>query len=177
MSIRALLIAVAIYTLAACASTVGERDALGNPKLDRLSAEQVARLGPAHPRKLSVDDIVRLSREGVPPQQIIDRYYHSGTRLKLKDAQLTELRQRGVDQRVVDYIVQAEIQAETTDRITAQADREASERARRELERSYRYYDPWWEPYYGWGPRVYPYFGYGWSRWGSGWYGGLGIGF
>jgi hypothetical protein len=63
-----------------------------------------------------------------------------------------------------------------TDAITAEADREAAERAS-----WYRYwYDPDWGRYYYpsyYDPRVYPYFGYAWSRGGNGWYAGTGIGF
>jgi hypothetical protein len=84
---------------------------------------------------------------------------------------------------VVEYVVNHEREAEKIDAITAQADREGEARARAEwVYRRYLYYDPYlgwdpfWYPYYS-GPRIYPYLGYGWSRWGSGWYGGIGIGF
>ena len=39
------------------------------------------------------------------------------------------------------------------------------------------YWDPFWGTPGAWSPRVFPYGGYGWSRWGSGWYGGVGVGF
>ncbi len=172
------------FAAAGCAgvSHVGERDATGNPRLERLSPRELARLGPAAPVKLSAEDLVRLTRQGDSPAEIIDRFYQSGSRLKLDDGQIAELRRRGVDQRVVEYLVQHEREAEKIDAITAQADREARARARAEhVYRYYRYYDPYW----GWdpfsypyvGPRVYPYLGYGWSPSSSGWYGGLSIRF
>jgi len=165
-------------TLTGCATTLSDRDAVGNPRIDRITAAEMARLGPARPAKLSADDLVRLSEARLSPEQIIDRYYQSGSRLKLTDTQLVDLRRRGVDPRVLDYVVQAEQEAEKVDAITAQADREANERARRESWFGDGYYNPWGGPYPSyWGPSVYPYFGFGWNRWGSGWFGGFGIGF
>lgn len=178
----ALLIA---FAAAGCASSpsVSRRDAIGNPRLERLIPQELAKLGPAAPVKLSAADLVRLTQQGTSSDEIIDRFYQSGSRLKLDDAQIAELRRRGVDQRVVEYVVSHEREADKIDAITAQADREAQARARAErVYRYYRYYDPYagWDPFsypYYSGPRVYPYLGYGWSRWGSGWSGGIGIGF
>jgi hypothetical protein len=62
------------------------------------------------------------------------------------------------------------------DAITAQADQAAQ--ARLAYDRAL--YATWWGgyPYAGyWGLGVYPYAGYGWGRGGSGWYGGIGLGF
>jgi hypothetical protein len=180
-----MLFALLVSAGVGCASTpsVSQRDAIGNPRLERLTPQELARLGPAALVKLSAEDLVRLTRQGASPDEIIDRYYRSGSRLKLDAEQIAELGRRGVDQRVLDYVVSQEREAEKIDAITAQADREAEARARaEEVYRYYRYYDPYggWDafsyPYY-YGPRVYPYLGYGWSRGGSGWYGGVGIGF
>jgi hypothetical protein len=160
-----------------CASNVGQRDATGNPKLERIMPEEIASIEATRPAHMSADDLVLLSREGVAADQIIDRYRQSGARLRLNEGQITDLRRRGVDERVIQHIIEAERSAQKTDAITAQADREAQDRIRREQQARFYYYDPWGPYPYYWGPRVYPYLGYGWHRWGSGWHGGFGIGF
>ena len=166
-----------VLAIAGCATTpgVGQRDAAGNPLLARLTPAEWAQIGPQAPVRLSVETLVALSRQGVDPDEIIRRYYQTGTRLK-SDAQLAGLRKEGVDQRVLDYIASAEQDAARIDAITAQADQAAQ--ARLAYDRAL--YASWWGgyPYAGyWRPGLYPYAGYGWGRGGSGWYGGIGLGF
>jgi hypothetical protein len=165
-------------TIAGCATPpgVGQRDADGSPLLARLTPAEWAQIGPQAPVRLSVPTLVALSRQGVAPDDIIRRYYQTGTRMKLTDEQLAALRREGVDQRVLDYIASAEQDAARIDAITAQADEAARER----LAYDRALYATWWGGYpYGgyWGPRVHPYAGYGWGPGGSGWYGGIGLGF
>ena len=176
---RNTVIAFALLVISACATSpgVGQRDAAGNPLLARLTPTEWAQIGPEAPVRLSVATLVTLSQQGVSPDQIIRRYYQTGTRLKLTETQLAALREEGVDQRVLDYIASAEQDAARTDAITAQADQAAQ--ARLAYDRAV--YATWWGgyPYYAgyWGARVYPYAGYGWGRGGSGWYGGIALGF
>jgi hypothetical protein len=165
--------AAALALLAGCANTVSQRDPAGHPRLERLSAAEAEQVQASTRPKLLAEDLVRLSKEGLSPEELIDRYQQSGSRLRLSSAQLTDLRQRGVDARVLDYIVQHEREADKVDAITRAADRDAAARARR-----HDYYrDPWFHSYPYWGPRIYPYAGYGWHRWGGGWHGGFTIGF
>jgi hypothetical protein len=174
---RNLVIGSALLAVAGCATQpgVGQRDAAGNPLLARLTPAEWAQIGPQAPVRLSVPTLVALSQQGVPPDEIIRRYYQTGTRLKLGDAQLAALRREGVDQRVLDYIASAEQDAARIDAITAQADQAAQ--ARLAFDRAL--YASWWGGYPGWGwaPGLFPYAGYGWGRGGSGWFGGVGIGF
>jgi hypothetical protein len=175
---RNAVIAFALLAISGCATSpgVGQRDAAGNPLLARLTPAEWAQIGPEAPVRLSVATLVALSQQGVSPDQLIRRYYQTGTRLKLTEAQLAALRKEGVDQRVLDYIASAEQDAARTDAITAQADQAAQ--ARLAYDRAL--YAAWWGgyPYTGyWGPGVYPYAGYGWGRGGSAWYGGIGLGF
>src|SRR5262245_35108077 len=174
-AMRNVVLAVAALAIAGCATSpgVGQRDAAGNPVLERLSAAQWAQIGPQAPVRLSVPTLIALSQQGVPPDETIRRYYQTGTRMKLTDAQLASLRKEGVDQRVLDYIASAEQDAERIDAITAQADQAAH--ARLAYDRAL--YASWWGGWGYWGPGVYPYVGYGWTRAGSGWYGGVGLGF
>ena len=174
---RNTVIALAALAIAGCATPpgVGQRDAAGNPLLARLTPGEWAQIGPEAPVRLSVPTLVALSHQGVSPDQIIRRYYQTGTRLRLTDTQLAALRKEGVDQSVLDYVASAEQDAARTDAITAQADQAAQ--ARLAYDRAL--YASWWggSSYWGWGPGVFPYAGYGWGRGGSGWYGGIGLGF
>jgi hypothetical protein len=175
---RNLIIGAALLAVAGCATQpgVGQRDAAGNPLLARLTPAEWVQIQPQAPVRLSVPTLVALSKQGVPPDEIIGRYYQTGTRMKLGDAELAALRKEGVDQRVLDYIASAEQDAARIDAITAQADQAAQ--ARLAYERAL--YAAWWGPGWGWGhwgPGVFPYAGYAWGRGGSGWYGGVGIGF
>lgn len=156
---------------AGCAGTSIQRDAQGNPLVQRADPQSMA--GPTERRPLSAEDLVALSRQGIAPDEINRRYAQSGARLRLSPQQGAELRQRGVDQRVIDHVLTHEIEAQRTDRITAEVD-QAQRSQPRVITRS----SPWgpaWNSY--WSPRFAPYGGYGWWPGRSGWYGGVGIGF
>jgi hypothetical protein len=175
---RNAVIVFAVLAISGCATSpgVGQRDAAGNPLLERLTPAEWAQIGPQAPVRLSVPTLIALSQQGVSPDEIIRRYYQTGTRLKVTEAQLAALRKEGVDQRVLDYIASAEQDAARIDAITAQADQAAQ--ARLAYDRAL--YAAWWGGYhYGgyWGPGVFPHPGFGWGRGGSGWYGGIGLGF
>lgn len=162
----------------ACASAPAERDALGNPRLARLDPQALAALGPAGPVRLTLEEIVALSRSGVPPGDINDRIFRTGTRFALTDADRDALRQRGVSEQVISFIDSHERDAQRIDAATRDADEAAAaRRARDAFVRDYGSRGPVWGTPGVWYPRVFPYAGYGWSRWGSGWYGGVGIGF
>jgi hypothetical protein len=171
----ALLLAAA--TLAGCAAPAAQRDAVGNPRLERLSPDVLATLGPAEPARLSLEEVVGMSRAGTPPEAIIERLFQTGARFQLTDADRTSLRNRGVAEQVIGFIDSHEREAQRIDAATRQADAEAQARRSRDaIVRAPVYRDPyWWGP--GWGPRVHPYAGYSWGPWGSGWRGGIGIGF
>lgn len=169
---------VTVVALAGCANTSSHRDSMGNPRLERLSAAEVEHIQTLTPTKFLPGDLVRLSKEGLSPPQIIDRYRQSGSRLKLNSTQIADLLQRGVDPQVLDFVVQHEREAEKIDALTREADRDAAARDRAERARRHYYYrDPGLVPYPYWGPRIYPYLGYGSRRWGGGWRGGVTIGF
>jgi hypothetical protein len=136
--------------------------------VQRLSPQELTTLGPAEPRRMSIDEIVTLSKQGVAPDEIIRRYVQTGTRLRLTPQQETDMRGRGVAPMVLDHIASHEIEARRTDRITADVDRAAATRPQ-------VIYPGYSRPYYS--PRVAPYGGYGWYPGGSGWYGGIGLGF
>lgn len=160
-------------TLAGCATHPGQRDAAGNPDLERLSVAQMAERAAQAPAKLGVVEIAALAHQGLPANEIVARMRASGSRLDMDPEQQNALRKLGASEAVIDALIAAESEARRTDRVTAEADRAARRKqqaeARREMYRSYGY-DPY--PYGNW----YPYFGY--SRFGhhNGWHSGIGWG-
>jgi hypothetical protein len=161
--------------LAACAAPESTRDARGNPRIDRLSDEQVARLaGPA--QKLTADDLLRMTRDGQTPEQIIERLRSTATRLRLSTAQSGELASQGVSRQVLDWISAAEERARQTDSIDAQVrretaeaqqrkDKEAREALARQRALQNRRYDPYYgDPYSPWVGVPWPgYWGWRWN--------------
>ncbi|HEY9381329.1 MAG TPA: hypothetical protein VIQ01_08795 [Burkholderiales bacterium] len=159
--------------LSGCATHMGQRDAAGNPDLQRLSAAQLAERAAQAPAKLGVAEVAALARQGQSSNEIVSRMRASGSRLNMDAEQQSVLRKLGVSEAVIDALVTAEAEARRTDRITADVDRAATRKqaaeARREMYRSYAY-DPY--PYGMW----YPYFGYGRFGHHSGWHSGIGWG-
>jgi hypothetical protein len=141
--------ALLLLIFAGC-SAVPERDAPGNPKIERLSEDALARL-PAPEPKLTAEDLVRLSREAMPAEKIIERFQATHSRLKMPRSEIMELAKQGVDRKVLDYLAEAEERARQTDVAESLARAEArqarEEEQRREL---YRYIAPSPYPYWGW---------------------------
>lgn len=149
--------------LAGCASAPPERDARGNPRIERMTPEQVARLEQkATPRpSIGAEDILHLYREGRTPEQIIDALRDSGATPRLNDEQRKSLAAQGVPAQVLDWLADADRRAAQTDAINAQVQRETAEaRAREEREARERqrelrarrqdtfYSDPFYSPFY-----------------------------
>jgi hypothetical protein len=165
----AVFLLLPLVLLGACATDLTQRDAIGNPQVARMSPEDLARSTPNPPAVPSKEDIVRMSRSGVPAAQIVERIKAGGGRYPLTPEDIEDLRARGVDQAVLDHLVAAERVAQLTDR----ADGEA--RTERELAYKYGYPTPYYRDYYRydypWG--FSPYLGYGFGPHTSRWYGGF----
>lgn len=80
-------------------------------KVERLTGESLAALLPQPVAALSLDEIVKLSRQGMPAEEIISRVSSTHSRYRLSASQLLELRQRGVDMKVLDHLVESERRA------------------------------------------------------------------
>ena len=145
---RLLCSALLLLAFAGCSATP-ERDARGNPKIERLTEEALARL-PAPEPKLTAEGLVRLSREGMPPEKIIERFQATHSRLGIPRSEIMELGKQGVDRKVLDYVAEAEERARQTDVAEALAGRDA-EQAREEEQRRELYRYPYWPspPYWG----------------------------
>jgi hypothetical protein len=63
------------------------------------------------PDPLSREEIVRLSKAGEPPAEIIRRLRESGTVLLLSGSDIVRLHQEGVSQEVLDHLQRVQIQA------------------------------------------------------------------
>lgn len=141
----------------------------------RLTPEDLARLAPAPNPKVSLEEIVAQSQGGVPAEALIKRLSETGTLHVLTPAQIVDLARRGVDQKVIDYLAEAQERARQATLITQLADRDAQAAAQLEHERqkrryAQRYYDPFlYDPFW---PR--PFYGYGYR---GGWNFGIGGGF
>lgn len=170
-----LVVAIGLTTgiTSGCAN-VNQRDAAGNPLIMRASPDQLAAGAQQAPARMTIEDLVQQSRQGASTEQIMARYRASGTRMQLSERQAADLGARGVAPETIAAVIAAEREALRTDRVTAQVDQEraARERADRALQNR-----PVYPPGYSYGPRVAPYFGYGWGPRGRGWSSGVGIGF
>lgn len=91
------------------------------------------------PPPVTVPEIIKLSREGVPDYEIIDKMRKSGTVYRLKASQLAELHAQGVPDSVINYMQRTYLQAV---------------RRRQELDDwdNWNELDGWWYggPYWGW---------------------------
>ena len=82
----------------------------------------------------SIEEIVQLSQQGVPPEQIIQQMRDTHAVYRLPASELARLKQRGVADPVLDYMQQTYLEDERW--------------------RAYSMYGPYW----GWGP-----YGYWWG--------------
>jgi hypothetical protein len=73
-------------------------------KIDRISEEELMRIIPKPVATLSLDDLVRLTKDGVSANQIIDKIKSSNSSYDLTPSQSVELNKQGVDSVVLDYI-------------------------------------------------------------------------
>lgn len=165
-----------VLLLASCA-TSSNRDTGAGPKIDRISAEELARLIPKPVAKLTPDDLVRLTKEGNSPDQIIAQIRSSDSMYDLTPSQSLELSRQGVDAKVLDYIHEsreAAVRNQLADEMNRRESQKQAEVARlkNQLWQQQRYYDPFCRGYYG--MRPYGFGGYG-RHFGS--HFGLGLGF
>ena len=172
---RPVLLAAFTLALAGCATTPATGDAASG--IARLSPEELARMMPAPQPRLSLADIVRLSKEGTAAKDLIARIKATNSHYDLAASQAIDLHTQGVDKEVLDYIQAARAQ-DQRDRVAEeinQRDRLHAEQLRREQELRLNnpyygspYYDPWRGGYpgYGWGPGYpfRPYGGFYWRR-------------
>lgn len=69
----------------------------------------------AGPERVSVAEVVDMSRAGVPSSEIIGEMERSGTVYRLSASQLADLRQQGVADDTIDYMQQSYLEAVAAD--------------------------------------------------------------
>lgn len=162
---RVTILSGMLMLLAACASTPQQA-----PQIQRISPEELERIIPKPEPNLSLDEIVKLSKSGVSPEQIIEKIKASNSGYDLTPSQAVALSKQGVDAKVLDYIHASREQALRdgfADEINKRerAHKAEQEKLRREYQlRSLPYYDPFWNypygPYWGYRPFYGPGFRY-----------------
>lgn len=146
----------ALLFLSACATTQQE------PDIKRISPAELERIMPKPVPNLTLDEIVSLSKQGVPAEQIIDKIKASNSLYDLKPSDVVRLTKQGVDPKVLDYIQQTHenvLRENLADEINKREKQHQQEEQRLRREYQQRYYDPWWG-YWGPGP-YWPYRYYG----------------
>jgi len=73
-------------------------------QIDRISEAELARILPQPLAMLSLDDLVKLSKEGVATDEIIEKIKMSNSFYDLSPSQSIELNKQGVDSKLLDYI-------------------------------------------------------------------------
>jgi multidrug efflux pump subunit AcrA (membrane-fusion protein) len=151
--ILASLAVLATVGFGGCASTQN------NGQTVRLTPEQLAAIkAPPNP-KVPLAEVIELSKAATPPATIISKLQETGTFYNLTPGQIVDLNAQGVDQSVINHLVDAQEKARQATLITQLADRDAQqaqalqrERARRQALQNNYYggYSPW-GPSYGFG--------------------------
>lgn len=137
------------------------------PHIQRISEEELERIIPKPLPNLSLDEVVLLSKNKVSADEIIQKIKETNSQYALTPSQLLELNNKGVDQKVLDYIYLAHEQA-VRDSFAEEINKreqnklQEQQKLKREYQLRQPYYDPWWgysrSPYWGY-PR--PYYGPG----------------
>ncbi|HSI37587.1 MAG TPA: hypothetical protein VK946_00785 [Methylotenera sp.] len=148
-------------------------------QIDRISEEELARIMPKPVAVLSLDDIVKLTKEGATADQVIEKIKASGSTYELTPSQSVMLSKQGIDNKVLDYIHESRelaVKNSVADEINKREKnkRIELERLKRQQRQYQYYYDPFcfypygFYPYgayygrhYGFGAR----FGHSWGCW------------
>ncbi|MES2580001.1 MAG: hypothetical protein V4552_05590 [Pseudomonadota bacterium] len=166
---------VTCILISGCASTGAQQ-----AKIERITPEDLAKILPQPVATVSLEEIVKDSKQNKTPDEIIAKIKASNSRYELTPAQTLDLSKQGVDTKVLDYI-HASNELAKQNAIADEINKRAKERAaaekilKRERDAAQnRYYDPFWGPRFG-GFYGHPYYGYG-RGFGSrfGWGGGFG---
>ena len=141
---------VLVAMMAGCASNPQRQEP---PPIQRISEEELEKLLPKPDPNLTYEELVRLTREGMSAEQIIEKIKASHSSYMLTPTQALELSKQGVSVKVLDYIQASREQAlrDSFAEELGKRDREHRvevERLMREMQlRSLMMRDPFWGPY------------------------------
>lgn len=163
-----LMLVCILLAVSGCAGSDYQKN-MKSPRIDRISEAELARIVPKPVAVLTLDDLVRLSLEGNSADHIIEKIKASNSNYDLSPSESVALNQRGVDNKVLDYIHTSRELAwrnSIADEINKreQTQRAEIERLKRQQLQQQRFYDPFCRGYYA--PYPYGYGTYG-SRFGS----------
>jgi hypothetical protein len=91
-----------LLVLSGCATT-----GVQEPQIKRISQEELERLMPKPTPNLTLDEIVKLSKDKMPPEEIIAKIKASNSTYELTPSQVVDLNKQGVSPKVLDHIQQA----------------------------------------------------------------------
>lgn len=131
------------------------------PPIDRVSDAELSRIMLKPSGALSLDEIVKMSKDGVAPEQIIDKIKASNSYYDLTPSQAVQLSKQGVNAKVLDYIYESR-EAALKNNIAEEINKRerAKMNAERQLERERNFYPygygyPYWNSQFYWGPSIY----------------------
>lgn len=170
--LRGATFAAVTVLLGACATPSSSPQAI-----QRLDPAELARLGAARPEPpLSLDEILRQSRAGVPTATLLDTLARTSTRHALSPSEAIRLREQGVAPEVLDAITAAQERwardQATADKVRRDTEQAAAlDKAKADAERyrmqSQPYWDPLWPYPYAYPPGYPGWRGYGGIGWGG----------
>lgn len=91
------------FILIACVSN-SQRSEDSSQKIDRISEDELSRIMPNPVAVLSLDDLVRLTKEHLTADEIIEKIRNSNSFYDLTPSQVVDLNKQGIDSKVLDYI-------------------------------------------------------------------------
>lgn len=156
-----------------------------NSQIDRISEVELAQILPQPLAMLSLDDLVKLTKEGVATEEIIEKIRMSNSFYDLTPSQIIELNKQGVDIKLLNYIHTSRelaLRNNVADEINqrkkiARAELEQLKR-QQWLQQNQHMYDPFCGyGHYALQPYGFPSYGYGAFGLGFSHYFGLGAGF
>jgi len=77
---------------------------MSTQKIDMISEEELARIMPKPIAMLSLDDVLRMTKEGYSADAIIEKICIRNSFYDLSPSQIVDLNKQGVDSKVLDYI-------------------------------------------------------------------------
>lgn len=151
-----------LILLTGCATTQTQE-----PAIQRISEEELERIMPKPVPNLTLEEIVQLSKSGVPDDEIIQKIQETHSQYDLTPSQSLDLSKQGVSPKVLDHIhtSREQLLRDSLAEEINKREREKEEEKQR-LRRDYQWRSqqmmmhPW-----GWG--VHPFYGRRWG-WGMG---------
>ena len=156
------LLAISVLMLFAGCATTGNQQA----SIERITPEQLAKILPQPVANLTLDEVIKLSEQGISADEIITQIKLSNSRYELSPSQTLDLSKKGLDVKVLDYMhdsnelakqnaVADEINKREQAKLKAQKDMQRQ----LEIQRNNSFCDPFW-PNYGCYPYGYSPFGF-----------------